>query len=258
MGIRFRKRVKIAPGVNLNFSKSGTSVTVGGRGASVNIGKNGVYGNAGIPGTGIYMREKIVGRKKTSRGRSARFHTPQNVYSNVNISTTNSEPAEISGCVMIPFCIVLGVFFGWGVGNVKWAILVTPVLLILMTIIKSRNEEALKKGDVDRFIPNVKQPPKDDGVLVDEHKRERLERLALEYEDNGDMESAYDNWSILFNDMCEKKEYSQYIAQRYIDCTRKTVHASLEAYIYEDLMKAFPEHPNNERWKEMITNLKNE
>ena len=63
MGWRFRKRVKVAPGVNVNFSKSGTSLTVGGKGGSINVGRNGVYGNAGIPGTGIYAREKISGKK---------------------------------------------------------------------------------------------------------------------------------------------------------------------------------------------------
>jgi len=58
---KFRKRIKIAPGVNLNLSKSGVSGTFGGKGASVNVGKNGVYANAGIPGTGIYDRKKIGG-----------------------------------------------------------------------------------------------------------------------------------------------------------------------------------------------------
>ena len=67
MAWNFRKRVKIAPGVKLNFSKSGTSVTVGGKGASVNIGKKGVYGNLSIPGTGIYSREKISGSNKKQR-----------------------------------------------------------------------------------------------------------------------------------------------------------------------------------------------
>ena len=59
MGLRFRKRVKIAPGITLNFSKSGISTTVGVRGASVNFGRNGTYVNTGIPGTGLYMREKV-------------------------------------------------------------------------------------------------------------------------------------------------------------------------------------------------------
>lgn len=57
--MRFQKRIKIAPGVKLNLSKSGVSTTVGARGASVNIGKNGAHVNTGIPGTGISHRQKI-------------------------------------------------------------------------------------------------------------------------------------------------------------------------------------------------------
>lgn len=63
MGIYFRKRIKILPGIHLNVSKTGTSWTLGGRGASVNVGKKGVYANAGIPGTGIYSRTKLSGNK---------------------------------------------------------------------------------------------------------------------------------------------------------------------------------------------------
>ena len=57
--MRFRRKAKIFPGVYLNFSKSGISTTIGVHGASINIGKQGVYLNTGIPGTGIYDREKI-------------------------------------------------------------------------------------------------------------------------------------------------------------------------------------------------------
>lgn len=60
MGLYFRKRVKILPGVHLNISKTGTSWSVGPRGASVNVGKRGVYVNTGIPGTGIKYREVVV------------------------------------------------------------------------------------------------------------------------------------------------------------------------------------------------------
>ena len=64
MGLRFRKRVKIAPGVHVNLGKRGASLSVGGRGASVNVSKRGTYANVGIPGTGISYREKIGGRSK--------------------------------------------------------------------------------------------------------------------------------------------------------------------------------------------------
>lgn len=53
MAFRFRKSVKIAPGVRLNFSKSGVSTSIGKRGATVNISKRGTRITAGLPGTGI-------------------------------------------------------------------------------------------------------------------------------------------------------------------------------------------------------------
>jgi hypothetical protein len=59
MGLRFRRRIKIIPGVHLNISRSGISTSVGVRGASVTLGKRGTYGNIGLPGTGISYRERI-------------------------------------------------------------------------------------------------------------------------------------------------------------------------------------------------------
>lgn len=72
MGVRFRKRVKILPGVRMNFSKSGVSLNIGRKGASVSVGKKGAYLNAGIPGTGIYSREKInsTNKRETIREQS--------------------------------------------------------------------------------------------------------------------------------------------------------------------------------------------
>ena len=63
MGIRFRKRIKIAPGIHLNFSKNQTSLNIGPKGFNVTIGNKDTHLNAGIPGTGISMREKISGKQ---------------------------------------------------------------------------------------------------------------------------------------------------------------------------------------------------
>ena len=64
MAFRFHKTIRILPGIRLNVSKTGTSVSVGGRGASINIGKRGVTRTIGIPGTGISHRQRI-GRPHT-------------------------------------------------------------------------------------------------------------------------------------------------------------------------------------------------
>ncbi|HHX6759521.1 TPA: DUF4236 domain-containing protein [Pseudomonas aeruginosa] len=41
MAIRFRKSIKVAPGLRLNISKSGVSTSVGGKGLTANVSKRG-------------------------------------------------------------------------------------------------------------------------------------------------------------------------------------------------------------------------
>ncbi len=61
-GFRFRKTIKVLPGVNINLSKTGVSTSLGGRGASVNVGTQGQRTiNIGIPGTGLSYRAPISG-----------------------------------------------------------------------------------------------------------------------------------------------------------------------------------------------------
>ena len=62
----FRKRVKIAPGVHLNLSKSGVGISAGVKGLSVSTGKRGTYLNTSLPGTGLYSRTKISGGSSKS------------------------------------------------------------------------------------------------------------------------------------------------------------------------------------------------
>jgi hypothetical protein len=59
MGFRFRKTIKLFPGLKLNFSKSGVSTSIGGSGATINISKRGTRGTVGIPGTGVTYSENL-------------------------------------------------------------------------------------------------------------------------------------------------------------------------------------------------------
>jgi Protein of unknown function (DUF4236) len=52
--LRFWRRARTAPGVNLNWSRSGPSVSVGPRGAKVSVGRMGIRRTVGIPGTGLF------------------------------------------------------------------------------------------------------------------------------------------------------------------------------------------------------------
>ena len=53
MGFRFRRTVRLLPGLRLNVSKSGVSASVGTRGAWLTFGRNGTRATVGLPGTGI-------------------------------------------------------------------------------------------------------------------------------------------------------------------------------------------------------------
>ena len=58
MGFRFYRRVRLFPGVSVNLSRSGPSLSVGVRGAHVTVGRRGVTRTVGIPGTGIFYTSR--------------------------------------------------------------------------------------------------------------------------------------------------------------------------------------------------------
>ncbi len=68
--MRFRKRIRLAKGLNVNLSKSGAGFSIGGRGASLSFGKQGAFLNTSIPGTGLYSRKKISRTRRKSSGQT--------------------------------------------------------------------------------------------------------------------------------------------------------------------------------------------
>ena len=57
MGFRFRKSVKIAPGVRLNIGKKSVGISAGVKGARVSVNSSGrKTTTVGIPGTGLLRR----------------------------------------------------------------------------------------------------------------------------------------------------------------------------------------------------------
>lgn len=97
MGLYFRKRIKILPGVHMNVSKSGTSWSIGPRGAKVNFGKRGTYVTIGIPGTGIYSRTKVCNNNMSN-------HRTQ-----LNNADSGYEIKNYTGCLFSFICYALAV-----------------------------------------------------------------------------------------------------------------------------------------------------
>ncbi len=98
------------PGVHVNISKSGISTNVGVKGASVTFSQNGTYVNTGIPGTGLYRRDRITVSEKNTRmdGVSSIANT---------IVTHDFTQSETKGeCIGMFFAYVIAMlmpFVGW-------------------------------------------------------------------------------------------------------------------------------------------------
>jgi len=103
MGFRFFRRMNIAPGVRLNFSKSGISPSFGVRGARITLGRGGVRKTVGIPGTGLFYTE--VSGTGTRRGRRrGQADAPPSPQHRLDLGfferllTPKDERAFVDGC----------------------------------------------------------------------------------------------------------------------------------------------------------------
>lgn len=88
----FKRKFKIMPGVHLNLSKGGISTSIGIRGFSSTFGNNGIYLNAGIPGTGLYKRQKISTGEQSSKQEEPKTSNQSEISDNI----FSLEPQEIT------------------------------------------------------------------------------------------------------------------------------------------------------------------
>ncbi|MGJ0194558.1 DUF4236 domain-containing protein [Pantoea sp. RRHST58] len=103
MGLRFKRRLKIVPGLYLNVSSAGTSWSAGVPGATLNFGGgNGARVTVGIPGAGISYSHKIGGKKTGSRPTSIHTtlpleskYTPSPSLEDIDLSTIPVVSADI-------------------------------------------------------------------------------------------------------------------------------------------------------------------
>ena len=144
MAWNLRKRVKIAPGVHLNFSKNGVSTSIGPKGAKVTFGRNGTYMNTSIPGTGLYRRQKISG----GIGSSPTTNRTNSSNNNGCLITCLSIVLLVVGlCLIIgktPISVILGLLF-----------MVVGGFVFFMYIFADNRNESL---DVNSLIDNQTIP----------------------------------------------------------------------------------------------------
>ena len=102
MAWSFRKRIKVIPGVHLNFSKSGISTSVGVRGASMTFGNSGTYLNTSIPPLGIYNRQNLSKSLSNSfQGESNIIENSDNIFSADIQEITSQNKQGIKEAIII-------------------------------------------------------------------------------------------------------------------------------------------------------------
>ena len=67
---RFHRSARIAPGVRLNVSRSGSSLSIGEPGATLNIGENHQSYTSNLPGTGLSYIERSTRSKRGTEGQT--------------------------------------------------------------------------------------------------------------------------------------------------------------------------------------------
>lgn len=98
MGLNFRKSINLIPGVKLNLSKSGASISTGVKGLRKSINTKGqVTTTASIPGTGIYYTDKksLFGdKKKDSKKKSEKKTEKESTKKTTKKTAKKEETAE--------------------------------------------------------------------------------------------------------------------------------------------------------------------
>lgn len=98
MGWGFRKSIKVAPGIRINFSKSGVSTSIGGKGFTYNTrGRI----TTSIPGTGIRHTHSLKSAKRTSKPVSSVVAGSRNFGTNGFERLSKREQATRDFVVMV-------------------------------------------------------------------------------------------------------------------------------------------------------------
>lgn len=144
MGFRFRKRIKIAPGVYINLSKSGVSTTVGKPGASINIGKKGTRGTVRLLGTGLsyssQLSQSAASRKRKQSSALPDLNSPPDLPPSLGQPPFGQSTSETPSLWLFLGVLLMPYFFVWfllrpqyssavKIAGVAWLMLVMFVLL---------------------------------------------------------------------------------------------------------------------------------
>jgi hypothetical protein len=111
-GLPLPPQLQVAPGLRLNFSKSGVSTSIGRRGLWFTIGTRGTRTTVGIPGTGLSYTEQSKLPRPTALddNQLTMPGTPPSVASGPSSQTSTSSGPMRTFVLLAIIALVAGVF----------------------------------------------------------------------------------------------------------------------------------------------------
>lgn len=135
MGFRFRKSIKIAPGVKLNLNKKSAGITFGGKGVHYTVNSNGKSTcSVGVPGTGLYYSSTSGGGSGSGGNSSGGGNNYGNNY-NAPQGPMYQPPKKnytLITILLLIFFFPLGLYFMWA--KTSWNKVVKIIISVLMGI----------------------------------------------------------------------------------------------------------------------------
>ncbi|PFC85187.1 hypothetical protein CN272_22305 [Bacillus anthracis] len=112
MGFKFRKSIKVAPGVKVNLSRKGVGVSAGVKGARVSTGPSGTRITTSVPGTGLSYEKRLSSKKgKKSQVNQGNQHqiNNQQVFDVNAVKIKDNKANSVARKMMLPLAILMGI-----------------------------------------------------------------------------------------------------------------------------------------------------
>ena len=135
MGSRFRKSIKLAPGVKLNLGKKSAGISVGGKHGGININsKTGVSSRVSVPGTGISYTSNLSSKRKTTASAPVTHTDPNKYPPQEHLSKTKNDLIKNRWLFLFIFIVLF--FTGILVFLLKWFLLgIVEVIIAVVAAI---------------------------------------------------------------------------------------------------------------------------
>ena len=118
MPLRIRKTINLFPGVKLNMSKGGMSITAGRKGFHLNFSKRGVRQTVGVPGSGVsessylFKNKEDEEKKESKKEESASDKAEEKPKPRSTKRTAARQASSPWGFFLFVFIALFFIYFG--------------------------------------------------------------------------------------------------------------------------------------------------